>query len=110
MVRELKESFVPWLSGKVLPANPSLDDYDALARQWVEEVVLARRHRTTGRVVGEAWGDERSRLRAIPARVLVRLDRPVTVSLAENVIDLRQRADGEHVEVRDLAEYEVVAG
>jgi transposase len=110
MVRELKESFLPWLSGQVLPVQPSLADYDALARRWVEEVVLERRHRTTGRVVGGAWADERPCLRPIPARILARLDQPGAVSLAENVIDLRQRGIGEHVEVRDLAEYEVVAG
>jgi hypothetical protein len=32
------------------------------------------------------------------------------VSFAENVIDLQQRGAGDHVEVRDLAEYAVVAG
>jgi transposase len=110
MVRELKESFLPWLSGQVLPAHPSLTDSDALARRWVEQVVLERRHRTTKRVVGAAWDDERPCLRPIPARILARLDRPGAVSLVENVMDLRQRGAGEHVEVRDLAEYEVVAG
>ena len=61
-------------------------------------------------MVGEAWNAERPCLRPIPARILVRLEQPGTVSLAKNIIDLRQRAAGEHVEVRDLAEYEVVAG
>jgi len=110
MVRELKESFLPWLSGQFLPVHPSLADYDSLARRWVEQVALERCHRTTGRVVGEAWTDERPCLRPIPARILARLDRPGAVSLAENVIDLQQRGAGEHVEVRDLAEYAVVAG
>jgi transposase len=110
MVRELKESFLPWLSGKVLPVQPSLNDYDTLARQWVEEVVLERRHRTTGRVVGDAWADERPSLRPISVRILARLDRPGVVRLGENVIDLQQRVIGDHVEVRDLAEYAVVAG
>jgi transposase len=110
MVRELKEGFLPWLSGQVLPVHPSLDDYDELARQWVEEVVLKRRHRTTRRVVGDAWTEEREGLRPIPARILARLDRPGAVAFAENVIDLQQRGAGDHVQVRDLAEYEVVAG
>ena len=110
MVRELKESFVPWLSGQVLPVRLSLADYDALARQWVEQVVLERRHRTTNRVVGQAWDEERPCLRPIPARLLVRLDRPSVVTLPDNVIDLGQHGVGDHVEVRDLAEYEVVAG
>jgi transposase len=109
MVRELKESFLPWLSGQILPLHPSLDDYDALARQWVEQVVLERGHRTTKRVVGEAWTEEQACLRPIPARIMARLDRPGAVSLAENVIDLRQRGAGEHVEMRDLAEYEVAS-
>lgn len=110
MVRELKEGFLPWLSGQILPVRARLDDYDALARQWVEEVVLKRRHRTTKRVVGDAWAEEREGLRPIPARITARLDRPVVVSFTENVIDLHQRGIGDHVEVRDLAEYEVVAG
>lgn len=99
MVRELKESFVPWLSGQVPPVRLSLADYDALARQWVEQVVRERRHRTTKRVVGQAWDEERTCLRAIRARLLVRLDRPSG-----------QPGVGDHVEVRGLAEYEVVAG
>src|SRR5207248_6452709 len=66
MVRELKESLLPWLSGQPLPPVPSLAAYDALARRWIEEVVLVRRHRTTGRIVGEAWAEERPRLEAIP--------------------------------------------
>jgi len=108
MVRELKESLLPWLSGQVLPHRPTLADYDALARCWIEEVVLVRRHRTTGRIVGEAWADERPRLDPIPPRILAGL--PVAPALAVApavVIDLEQRRRGEHVQVRDLAEYEV---
>ncbi len=40
LVREVKEGFLPWLSGQPVPARPLLADYDALARRWVEEVVL----------------------------------------------------------------------
>ena len=108
MVRELKESFVPWLSGQVLPAKPHIADYDALARQWIEEVVLQRRHRTTGRIVGETWLEERTLLTPIAPRLLAgmadELVRPGSV-----VIDLEQRRLGEHVQLRDLAEYEVAA-
>lgn len=110
LVRELKEGFVPWLSGRVLPVHPSLADYDELARQWIQEVVLKRCHRTTGRVVGQAWIEEQEFLRPIPARILVRFERPSVVMLPDNVIDLGQRAAGDQVEMRDLAEYEVVAG
>ena len=108
MVRELKESFLPWLSGQILPVHPSLADYDALARRWIEEVVLRRRHRTTQRVVGEAWVEERALLRPIPERILARFGSP-TPAPAANVIDLHQRQLGERVAVRDLSEYEVVA-
>ncbi len=112
MVREVKESLVPWLSGQVLPARPSLADYDALARGWVGEIVEPRRHRTTSRIVGDAWAEERAVLRPIPARVLGRLagDGSATTPVPPaptSVIDLEQRRRGEHVEVRDLAEYEV---
>ena len=106
MVRELKESLLPWLSGQVLPRRPTLADYDALARRWIEEIVLVRRHRTTGRIVGEAWADERPLLEQIPPRLLAGLASgqaaPTTL-----VIDLEQRRRGEQVQVRDLAEYEV---
>ena len=111
MVREVKESLVPWLSGQALPPRVTLADYDALARRWVGEIVLPRRHRTTARIVGDAWAEERGVLRPIPAGVLSRLagdDALPTPSCAlPTVIDLEQRRRGEHVQVRDLAEYEV---
>lgn len=112
MVREVKESLVPWLSGQVLPPRVTLADYDALARRWVGEIVLPRRHRTTARIVGDAWAEERAILRPIPAGVLNRLAGddalPTPPCSLPTVIDLEQRRRGEHVEVRDLAEYEVV--
>jgi transposase len=111
MVREVKESLLPWLSGQVLPPRLTLADYDALARRWVGEIVLPRRHRTTARIVGAAWAEERDLLRPIPARVLGRLAGddalPTPPCAVPAVIDLEQRRRGEHVEVRDLAEYEV---
>ena len=111
MVREVKESLLPWLSGQVLPPRLTLADYDALARRWVGEIVLPRRHRTTVRIVGDAWAEERAVLRPIPARVLSRLAGddalPTPPCPLPTVIDLEQRRRGEHVEVRDLAEYEV---
>jgi transposase len=109
MIREVKESLLPWLSGQALPTRPVLTDYDALARRWVEEVVSARRHRTTGRLIGDAWRDERPVLTAIPSRVLTALagaDDAVPSPPCTTVIDLEQRRRGERVQVRDLAEYE----
>lgn len=108
MVREVKESFLPWLSGQVLPMKPTIADYDALARRWIDEVVLIRRHRTTGRIVGEAWEEERKLLTPIAPRLLTGLGDEL-VTPAPVVIDLEQRRVGEHVEIRDLVEYEVAA-
>jgi transposase len=108
MVRELKEGFIPWLSGQVLPPQPTLDEYDTLAARWINEVVLPRRHRTTGQVVGEAWAAERPLLRPIPDRVVaaVTAGRSVTAPTAA-VIDVTARLVGEQVEIRDLHDYEV---
>jgi transposase len=107
MVRELKESLLPWLSGQVLPRQPTLADYDAMARRWIEEIVLQRKHRTTGRVVGDAWAEERAQLTPIPSRILASLAGEQVPSTSPTRIDLAARRQGEVVEVRELAEYEV---
>lgn len=104
LVREVKESFLAWLTGRVLPTSPSLADYDQLALQWRKEIVLPRRHRTTKKIIGDAWTEERPLLRPLPARLL---DAPGTAVLPPSVIDLNERRLGEQVETRDLAEYEV---
>lgn len=112
MIREVKESFFAWLSGVVLPVSPTLSDYDALGRRWVEEVVLPRRHRTTKRLVGEAWAQERLLLAPLPPRVLAlplsatvpALPPPGAAALAGHAW-LREM--GGDVEIRDLAEYEL---
>jgi transposase len=111
MVRELKEGCLPWLTGQAMPPRPSLADYDAMTARWVEEVVCRRRHRTTGRVVGEAWEEERGLLRPLPARILAKLEAPPLVVLSSEAgVDPEQRRLGERVEVRDLAEYEEALG
>jgi hypothetical protein len=110
MVRELKESFLPWLSGQTLPARPTLADYEGLARRWIAEMVLDRRHRTTGRIVGEAWTEEQGQLTPIPARILAGFvggDR--SASHPTSVIDLVARRTGEQVQLRDLAEYDALS-
>ena len=109
MVRELKESLLPWLSGQALPSAPALADYDDLTRRWIAEVVLPRRHRTTQQIVGEAWVAERPLLVPIRPQLLVGLtgDGPREPVAPARVIDLRQRRRGEQVQIRDLAEYEV---
>jgi transposase len=109
MVRELKESLLPWLSGQVLSSTPTLADYDGLARRWITEVVLPRRHRTTQQIVGEAWAAEQVLLVPIRPSLLGGLTGagPRESGAAPRVIDLQQRRRGEQVQVRDLAEYEV---
>ena len=107
MVRELKESFLPWLSGQVLPHSPTLEDYDALARQWIQEIVLRRRHRTTVRIVGEAWREEQTQLTPVAPRILVSWGGETPLRTPTRAVDLAQRRSGEVVQVRDLAEYAV---
>jgi transposase len=107
MVRELKESFIPWLSGKLLPPCPTLGDYDRLARRWIEIRVLSRRHRTTDRLVGEAWFEERQLLAQIPPRILAGLAGGLMIPSRPVVVDTAQRAQGEHAQIRSLAEYEL---
>lgn len=108
-IREVKEDFLRWLTGQVLPAKPTLADYDRLAQRWRVEVVAPRRHRTTGRVIGEAWEQERSLLREIPDRVIASLQGERAEAPAR-VIDLAAlRIAGDVVVGPDLADYEVVA-
>lgn len=105
MIREFKESFLPWLSGQILPADPTTADYDLLAERWREQVVLPRIHRTTKRRVRDAWTEERPLLRPLPAHLVP--DDPRPALHAPTIIDLSARRLGEEVQVRDLAEYEV---
>jgi transposase len=108
MVREVKESFLAWLSGQLLPPRPTIADYDTMGRRWIEEVVLERRHRTTGRVVGEAWTEEREMLVVIPERVRQKYANKLVV-LPTPATGEEQRQLGEVVEMRDLREYEAAA-
>jgi hypothetical protein len=104
LVREVKESFLAWLTGQVLPSSALIADYDRLALQWREEIVLPRRHRTIDTIVGDAWAEERPLLRPVPPRLLQGAARPARPL---SLIDVSARRLGEEVEVRDLAEYEV---
>lgn len=106
VVREVKEDFLPWLSGQTQLTSPTLDDYERLAQLWREEVVLPRRHRTTRLIIAQAWEEERLLLQPIPAGLAERSALPTSL-IAPGVIDLAARRLGDQVEQRDLAEYEV---
>lgn len=59
VIRELKEGFLAWATGQPMPPRPMLADYDRLAARWCAQVVATRRHRTSGRIIAEAWSQER---------------------------------------------------
>ncbi len=105
--REIQESFLAWLTGQVLPPRPTLADYDALAAQWLAEVVMPRRHRTTKRVIAEAWREELRLLAPVPEHLLQRFCGDGDAHPVLHVVDHAQRELGDHVDVRPLSEYEV---
>ena len=84
--------------------------YDTLGRRWVTEVVLPRRHRTTRRVVGDAWVEERLLLAPLPPQLLALPAAARAVPPPSPARSDARREDwllGSDVEVRDLAEYEL---
>jgi transposase len=107
MIREVKEDFLAWLGGQVLPARPTIAWYDEQARRWALEVVATRRHRTTKRIVGEAWAEERPLLTPVSRRLLARFDGQPTLVPVPAPVGARQTAvlAGEAVEVRGLEVY-----
>lgn len=111
VVRELKADFLAWLGGQVLPERPGLGWYDAAARRWATDIVAARRHRTTERIVGEAWATERALLVPVSRRLLARTvghDTPVPLPPAAG--PRRTVApEGESVEARSLEVYAELA-
>jgi transposase len=103
VIREVKEDFLAWLTGQVLPERPTLAWYDAAARRWTTEIVATRRHRTTERIIGDAWAEERALLTPVSRRVLARVESiPVPSRPRLTVL-------GETVEVRALAAYAELA-
>lgn len=107
VIREVKEDFLAWLTGQVFRERPTLAWYDAMARRWTTEVVAARRHRTTGRVNGAAWIEERGLLTPVSRRLLARIEGQDTLVPLPEPVSARQPAAavGEAVEVRPLAVY-----
>ncbi len=108
VIREVKEDFLAWLGGQVLPERPTLADYDAAGRRWAIEVVAKRRHRTTERIIGEAWADEGPFLVPVPRRLVARaegLEILPEVLPAPQAASPRLHVVGGTVEVRPLAVY-----
>lgn len=112
VVREVKEDLLAWLSGQVLPERPALADYDAIARRWALEVVATRRHRTTRRIVGEAWTEERPLLVPVARRLVARAEGLETLpAIVPAPVPAAPRLAlvGETVETRPLAVYAELA-
>ncbi len=107
VIREVKEDFLAWLTGQVLPEHPNLAWYDAMGRRWATDVHGARRHRTTGRVIGEAWAEERPLLLPVSGRLIARMDGLTTLVPVPGPArpSTKLAAAGETVEVRPLAAY-----
>ncbi len=106
VIRELKQDCLAWVTGQIMPQRPVLADYDRLAHRWVAEVVATRKHRTTGKIVAEAWSEDKKLLRPIPSRLLAQAQ---PAELPAEVVDLTAvRAAGQVVELPDLADYEAV--
>lgn len=107
IIRELKEDFLAWLTGQPFPERPTLAWYDEQARCWALSVVATRRHRTTKRIVGEAWEAERPLLTPVSRRLLARLDGQATLVPVPPPVSRPQTAAavGETVEVRALDVY-----
>lgn len=107
IIREVKEDFLAWLTGQPFPEWPTLAWYDEQARAWALSVVAKRRHRTTKRVVGEAWAAERGLLTPVSRRLLARMDGAETLVPVPTPVSRPQTAAvaGEAVEVRGLDVY-----
>jgi transposase len=111
VIREVKEDFLAWLTGQPLPERPTLAWYDAQARAWALGVHAGRRHRTTGRVVGEAWEAERPLLVPVSGRLVARAEGQATLVPVPGPArpPAGRAGDGETVEVRPLAAYAELA-
>jgi hypothetical protein len=110
VIREVKHDFLAWLTGQPLPEHPTLAWYDAQARAWATGVHARRRHRTTGRVIGEAWEAERPLLTPVSPRLVARMEGADTlVPLPTPASARATAAAGETVEVRPLAVYAELA-
>ncbi len=88
-----------------------LDDLNAQLQRWLDKVANARVHATTGRVVAEAFAEERPRLGPLPSlpfRSVLKLERRVShegfVSVGGNYYSVPDTTRRRAVEVRLLAD------
>jgi transposase len=108
VIREVKEDFLTWLSGQILPQRPTLADYDGFACRWALDVIATRRHRTTDRIVGEAWAEERAFLVPVACRLVARAEGLETLPpplAAQDPVRPRLAVVGETVDTRSLTVY-----
>ena len=89
----------------------SLDDLNAQLRDWFDTVANVRVHGTTGRVVAEAFAEEKPSLRPLPAgpfRAVLKLERRVSheglVSVGGNLYSVPDCTRKRVVEVHTLAD------
>ena len=88
-----------------------LDDLNAQLRQWLDTAANPRRHATTGRIVNEAFAEERLHLRPLPLtpfRAVLRLERRISregmVSVGGNAYSVPDATRRRAVEVHALAD------
>lgn len=89
----------------------NLDDLNMQLRQWLDTVANPRRHATTGRIVNEAFAEERHHLRSLPLapfRAVLKLERRIShegmVSVGGNFYSVPDATRRRAVEVHALAD------
>lgn len=89
----------------------NLEDLNKQFQQWLETVANARRHATTGRIVGEAFAEERGELRQLPPhsyRAVLSLERRIShegmVRVGGNLYSVPETARRRVLEVQCLAD------
>lgn len=89
----------------------NLDDLNQQFQQWLETVANARRHATTGRIVSEAFAEERGELRQLPQhryQAVLSLERRIShegmVRVGGNLYSVPETARRRVLEVQCLAD------
>lgn len=89
----------------------NLEDLNQQFQQWLETVANVRRHATTGRIVSEAFAEERGELRQLPQhpyRAVLNLERRIShegmVRVGGNLYSVPETARRRVLEVQCLAD------